>query len=295
VGLPFTEAGLAESYFQKYKANWTDSEGYRLLLSTGSTWFSADDHEFWNNYPNWTTLISNTWTRKGRNKIKSAAQPLFEDFQTGDPAMTGRPQVFSVGSLSFFAADTRIFREEGDRRFMLDEDLGRAVEWMRALQGPGVLVVGQPFFHPAANWVNRRFFDRSLSNYSQYKDLVRALSESKHSVLILTGDVHFGRIARCDYTLPGKPALFEVIASPASLVNQSVGGKAHDAPLKFPLDPIPGVEQAAVATLYTTAEEHVTTLHFVEASGRVRVEPRFWFPRRDPAGFCETPDAFFLT
>jgi hypothetical protein len=295
LGLPFTEAGLAESYFRKYLANWTDREGYQLLLSTGSTWFSADDHEFWNNYPNWTTIISNTWTSGGRKKIKAVAQPLFEDFQAETPAMSGRPQQFSVGNLSFFAADTRVFREEGERRFMRDDDLAMALEWLRSLEGPGVLVVGQPLFHKAANWLNRRFLDRALANYSQYKDLVRAIFDAKHSVLVLTGDVHFGRVARCDYSLPGKPAVFEVIASPASLVNRNVGGKAEDAPHKFPADPIPGIEQAAATTLYKTGEEHFATLHLTEASGRVRVEPRYWFPGREPARFCESPDSFFLS
>ncbi len=78
-------------------------------------------------------------------------------------------------------------------------------------------------------------------------------------------------------------------------MNQSVGGTAHDAPLKFPVDAISGMDQGAVSTLYKTGEEHFTTLHFTEASGRVRVEPRYWFPMREPARFCETPETFFLS
>src|SRR5215217_3887038 len=42
--------------FDKYVANWTqvggEDAGFRRLLADGANYFCSDDHEFWNNAPN---------------------------------------------------------------------------------------------------------------------------------------------------------------------------------------------------------------------------------------------------
>ncbi len=298
LGLPLSESGLARNFFGKYRRNWVDQPGYRSLLETGATCCTADDHEFWNNYPNPTTLISNTWTQGGRDAMRAAALPLYQDFQCEDPAQAGRPRAFQIGPLSFFIADTRVFREPGDRAWMAAPDFAALLAWIRGLPGPGVLVVGQPVFAAPAGGFQARFADRALSNYEQYQDLVRALFDAPHSVLVLTGDVHYGRVAGCRiWSNPAQPQIFEVIASPASLVNRAVGGRAWGPPDKFPPAPIAGVAQVPMDRQpdYRTAEDHFVTLHITGRSGVVRVQPRYWFPKRANRAVPEVPPALELS
>lgn len=297
LGLPLRQAGLAQEFLGKYLRNWADQPGYRNLLETGGSYFTADDHEFWNNYPNATTLISNTWTQGGRDAMKRVALPLYQDLQCEDPAQAGHPRSLQIGSLSFFIADTRVFRTPGDDALMTESDFAALETWLRNLPGPGVLVVGQPIFSAPANWFTKRFLDRELSNYAQYKRLVKALFGVSHCVLVLTGDVHFGRIAGCRiWSNPSQPQIFEVIASPSSLVNRAVGGTTHDPPDKFPPLSVEGISPVPMDKKpdYRTAEDHFVTLDFTERSGIVEVQPRYWFPQRDDRLVPETPSPLKL-
>src|SRR5574341_10528 len=240
---PDDEAWLAENFLNKYRQTWGQTDGYQTLLGTGSTYFTADDHEFWNNFPNWATLVNNTHTKEGRDRWKKVALALYKDFQSDDPLKVGHPRRFNIDMLSFFIAGTRVFREEGDRNFMSQADFEQLQQWIKGLKGPGVLVVGQPLFHEPASQAGGRFGDRVLSNYKQqYQELVRTLFQARHSILVLTGDVHYGRVALCE--LMGSPLpvkLIEVIASPSSLVSSITTGRPEDAPERFPPEPIQGL------------------------------------------------------
>ena len=282
---PDNEAWLAENFLKKYSLTWGQTDGYQTLLETGGTYFTADDHEFWNNFPNWATLINNTWKEEGRERWKKVALALYKDFQSDDPSKAGHPRRFEIGNLSFFIADTRVFREKGDENFMSQTDFEQLQQWIKGLKGPGVLVVGQPIFHEPEGWFSGRFGDRALSNYKQYKDLVHAIFQAEHSILVLTGDVHFGRVASCELKSGPRPVeLIEVISSPSSLVSSLVGGKAADAPPKFPPETIPGLVQSVTKTVYKTAEDHFATFHFTERAGRVRLQVRYWFHKNKNQG-----------
>lgn len=70
------------------------------------------------------------------------------------------------------------------------------LDWVGSLTCPGVLVVGQPVLAKAegrAPWGEHS--DWNLPAFDQYPGLVRALSSAPHDILVLSGDVHFGRIA----------------------------------------------------------------------------------------------------
>lgn len=53
--------------FDKYMANWGQDAGFRRLLADGANYFCSDDHEFWNNAPNFGGVgFLNTITSKQR-------------------------------------------------------------------------------------------------------------------------------------------------------------------------------------------------------------------------------------
>jgi hypothetical protein len=216
-------------FFQKYLDNWTQVEdedaGFRQLLKDGANYFCSDDHEFWNNAPNFGGVgFINTLSQGQRHWWRTAARELFETFQSSDHLIR-----FDVGHLSFCIADTRINRSIGRERFMNEEDMSAVRQWIEGLRGPGVLVVGQPVLTGETSVrkslgaePNRTLWsalDRNLADYAQYEELVGYIKVSAHSIAVLSGDVHFGRVA-CIRPKPGLPDVefVEVIASPMQLV-----------------------------------------------------------------------------
>jgi hypothetical protein len=283
-GVPFDTPGLARSFLGKYLRTWVEPGGYRSALREGATWLLPDDHEFWNNYPNPATLVSNTWTQGGRDKIKSVALPLFEAFQTSGNEDPGHAREFRVGRLSFHVADSRLLRERGDSAFMPAEDLSKLIAWVAHLEGPGVLVVSQPLFIKPANFFTKRVVDRTMANFDQYQELARALLAARHSVLILAGDVHFGRVATTRrFGNQQGVEIIEVVASPAALV---AGGdkETPDAPERFPAESV-GPPSLPVETIAASrrAGDNVATLRFSEASGVVHVKINHWYVGQSPA------------
>jgi hypothetical protein len=215
--------------FQKYIDNWTQIEGedagFRQLLKDGANYFCSDDHEFWNNAPNFGGVgFINTLSPGQRKWWLGEARRLFRAFQSPSPLLS-----VEVPPLSFRIVDTRIYRDTKGRCFMKDKDLRAVGRWIEGLRGPGVLVVGQPVLIGEARGprslvadLNRTFWsalDRNLADYGQYEELVGYIKASAHSIVVLSGDVHFGRIA-CVRPQPDLPdaEFVEVIASPMQLV-----------------------------------------------------------------------------
>src|SRR4029450_5170412 len=83
------------------------------------------------------------------------------------------------------------------------------------LTGPGCLVLGQVLFTAPAGTISKHM-DLGLPDFRQYIELLDALRQAPHAVVVLTGDVHFGRVAVCQF-LNGQE-IVEVIASPLALV-----------------------------------------------------------------------------
>lgn len=267
---------LEDKLFANYLRTWSQMGwsqsagfrgGYQQFLQQGANFFSSDDHEFWNNAPNWATLLIDTWTQTGRDNWWQIADSLLKIFQSGSSVTR-----FNAGTLSFFISDTRVSRDTNRHNFMSAADLNALEDWVTNLQGVGVFVLGQPLFSEKAGFVGR-FKDWNLPDYDQYEELVRILFKTNHSILVLTGDVHYGRIAHCQL----KPGvyLYEIISSPTALVNPAVGGSWDSAPDYFPAFAVAreGVAQQRVTTDpdYKFTENHFLTLSFYKDGANTRI------------------------
>lgn len=274
-----TAEELEGEFFSNYHDTWAQQGGFQELLRDGANYFTSDDHELWNNAPNRASVIRDTWPIfDKRREWLDAARRLYQAFQT--PAMTTS---FSVGPLSCFLADTRMNRQSDRTTFMQDADLEAVGTWVNGLRGPGILVVGQPVLRGETNVLRGHFFDWGLPDYEQYGRLVRLLASSSHSIVILTGDVHYGRIARC--ALSSGNELIEVISSPMSLVDKAAEGTWEKAPAFFPAFDVSaaGAPTVIKAEIHTQEESrfaptyrHFLTLEFSAAGARVVMAVKVW-------------------
>jgi hypothetical protein len=253
-----SESELRTEFLETYLRGWTqqgDSMGFGELLRHGATYFSSDDHDLWNNAPNVSVIARDTWNDAGRERWLRTARELYRLFQS--PRLVER---FNVGALQFLVLDVRMAREADRSAFMPAESLQALNDWVDGLQGPGVLVLGQPLFAEHVGFKGR-FTDWNLPNYAQYRDVVRILNRSAHSIVMLTGDVHFGRVATC--RLSSGAELVELISSPLSLVDKAVGGSWKRAPAFFPAIEVPGVATGAIRTeTYAVTTNHFVTVEF---------------------------------
>lgn len=272
----FGEEDLRAELLSKYVETWGQlgaASGFARLLREGATYFLSDDHEFWNNAPMKTPLVRNTyWWPIGDSGAswKRIASELYRLFQA-----PGLSATFKVGRLSFRVLDTRLARAH-DRSLLVPVDEMAALEqWVLALDGPGVLVVGQPMFVREAG-PRGNLFDWGLPDFGQYGHFVRALQRSQHDVLILTGDVHYGRVSTC--RMAGGAMLIEIVASPFALVDPHARGKWAEPPGMFPAVPVAGATQAPTGfrSAHHLEDNHFATLEFWADGPRVRVAVRAW-------------------
>ncbi len=281
--LPRGAAGLAGRLLGKYRSTWTQGDGqagFSRLLAEGATYFLADDHEFWNNHPNWSPLLA-TRSASQRRDWAIIASALYRSFQSTPGVALTKGKTLSIGPLDFFFADTRFGREEGSDRFMTEAAVTELTAWLASgpADQPAALVIGAPLFTEAAGWFSAKFADRSLANYRQYAPLAEAVLRSRRAVVILAGDIHCGRLATA--RLAGGMPLIEIISSPLALVDRSVGGTFHPAPQRFPEQPT-GSPRLSVATAPWVppdggpVEPHFVTLAFTETDQAVRLRATAW-------------------
>lgn len=280
---------LAEIFLRKYVQTWREADaagvsGLGALLREGATYFTADDHEFWNNFPNAATLIQNSWTETGRMQWRGPARHLYRFFQFIHADLAGEPQAFSVPPASFLILDTRFNREEGDRAFLSAPHMARLTQWVEELnqrRWVGFLCLGQLIFEEAAGWLKGRVVDRHLPDYAQYGELVRVLAACRQPLVLLTGDVHYGRVARCRQ--PSGGDLYEVISSPMSLVDRRVGGSASPPPPTYPATAIPSLPRVDISVVPDAngqpaliAVEHFLTINLWSVGPSVRMQMKYW-------------------
>jgi hypothetical protein len=262
---PHERAELLDKFLGDYLETWSD-RGLLPLLRQGATYFTSDDHEFWNEYPAMRGQGGRTaaW--------ESLARGLFEVFQRREDHAP-----LDACGLSFFALDTRLDRDGSLDCFAPPARLAAVEAWLASLQGPGVLVLGETFFGEkrtvgvsmtrlVGKLISQPTISGTLVEFAQYQQLAALLARSQKTVLIVAGDVHWGRIADC--RLPNGTRLLEVVSSPLTLVD---GGLSR---LGRPWTPAPspfeaGGLSAEVHTVggspghpYKAEHDHFCTLEF---------------------------------
>ncbi len=252
--------------FKTYADAWTQTNfdgGFQQMLKSGANFFSSDDHEYWNNAPDvGLNVLAYTLTQGKRDTWLGIGQQLYKIFQTSPSP----PITFKVGALSFCNADTRFFRGHGggNDNFMQPDDLKLIGDWLANLDGPGVLVVGQPLFSDTGSIKDWGLPDFHL----QYAQLLQYLRAAKHSIVILTGDVHFARVASATLRPDLGTKRVEVISSPMQLVPLG-GGSYEKAPDVF--------GQVTSQPEFSKHQNLFLTLEFTAPSAdRASMTVRFW-------------------
>ncbi|MGQ8367437.1 hypothetical protein [Glaciecola sp. 1036] len=199
------------------------------MLRRGGTWMLPDDHEYWNDYPFYDGFIPTLFMlriAKIRRAWKKASKNGVENIQ-----QTTKPlEFFKIGDdISFCIADLRSTRSK--TQFINKENFSKMIEWAKNLTTPGVLVIPQILI------VEENKTERNLLSFkSQYTKLINALADAKRDIVVLSGDVHFGRISSVKIGNHGKK-LIEVVASPTSNltgVNSVATAKPKYDPEYFP-------------------------------------------------------------
>ncbi|WP_299079786.1 hypothetical protein [uncultured Paraglaciecola sp.] len=227
---------VAEDYAKHWQA-------LGSMLARGGAWMLPDDHEFWNDYPFYDGLLPTLFMlkiRKIRNAWKGASRDGVLNVQ-----QSSKVDIFEIGSdLSFCVADLRSYRSK--TQFIDNQGFEQMITWAEELTKPGVLVIPQVLL------AEKNKLERNLLSFKkQYSQLITAMASTGHDIVVMSGDVHFGRIAQVKMGENGGQ-LIEVVSSPMSNLtglNSLASDKAKKTPKQFP-DPneikIPNIEPQTV-------------------------------------------------
>jgi hypothetical protein len=144
-----------------------------------------------------------------------------------------------------------------------------------------------------------REIDATLRHFDQYKDLIKIISNSKHSIVILSGDIHYSRISKCILTTGVE--IIEVVSSPMALVSDKARGLELPVRNSFAKN-ISGAIEGTVSTItnhlntnnFKPSENHFTTLEFLETdNNQIEMKVKIW--PIDRVNFIEVGQVFTLT
>lgn len=270
-----------------YAQHWRSLGG---ILNRGGTWMLPDDHEYWNDYPFYDSPIPQLLALKLK-RVREAWNRAATD---GVRCIQRSPSVETISfgnDLSICMADLRSRRSATG--FLPPAQFRKLVAWAEGLRSPGVLAIPQPLI------VEENKMERNLLSYGdQYARLLEALASSGHDIVVLSGDVHFGRIATCALGNNGG-RLIEIISSPLSnltFLNGIASAKATHKPTRFPdaSIQIDGWVRAKVdysknfdvktkrGFLFSAHPKERTREHFMTigfqrmAAGRIRLSAQAW-------------------
>lgn len=220
---PDDEAQLAAQFEVDYRKNWDHDGGLAGILDSAPSVCCPDDHEYWNNFPHSSPIIQNSFSELGRKRWKSAADQAFDAFQVAAPAQRGDGVEVDIAPLSVIVLDQRSHRHDDCSATLTPAGLAQLNAWVDRLISErkfGAVVTGQSLLDKPVGNFEGKVADRMLSNYGDYGAVVGALerlAKAGRPVLLLTGDVHWGRITAIKQG--GRTRFYEIVCSPSSLVS----------------------------------------------------------------------------
>jgi hypothetical protein len=227
---------VAEDYAKHWQA-------LGSMLARGGAWMLPDDHEYWNDFPFYDSMLPTLFMLKIK-KIRNAWRGASRD-GVFNVQQSSKVDTFEIGGdLSFCVADLRSYRSK--TQFIDKQGFEKMTLWAKGLTKPGVLVIPQVLL------AEKNKLERNLLSFKkQYSQLITAMASSGHDIVVMSGDVHFGRIAQVKMGANGG-RLIEVVSSPMSNLtglNSLASDKAKTTPKQFP-DPkavnIPNFEPQTV-------------------------------------------------
>jgi hypothetical protein len=214
---------LASKFEADYRLNW--QTGLEPLLGLAPWACVPDDHEYWNNAPHPSTQNGNTWSAAGRKNWGDAAALCYsafaKPFNDRNTDSIDDPLIVDVHPISIFIADGRSRRDPGLAYTLTPACRDKLRLWIDRLNQEGkvgLFVSGQSLLQTAASQIGGKLADWELPNYRDYGPLLAELGRAKNRLLLLTGDVHWGRVSSAYDVVTGAERLQEVIVSPLSLV-----------------------------------------------------------------------------
>jgi hypothetical protein len=277
-----------ERFIRRYGEYWGD-ELFRDVLLRCPTMVTSDDHEYWNDFPRRQAQVAVTWTRKLRDESERAARDLYAAFQTALNPEAKPWFELDLPPVSFFVSDSRSERTDikgPSPRTMSAEQWDAMDAWVARLTGPGLLVLSQPLFKEGGSPTDTTLVDfpdiTRLASVFEAALTGRTGDRKPHDLLILTGDIHTGRLSRgVAVNLPDTRAVYEFVASPASRVTPHLppwGQKPSELPgrLKVAGQTWEIAERAHAPTV----DNHVGLVSLTPfANRRVRVQLQLWHVR----------------
>ncbi len=201
---------------ERYLTYFVRSE-YRRARGLHASFNTYDDHEYWNNFPEAQIWLGRSSGAERADAIDAArgCVKLFQASVNPAPVADGLSYRFELPPVSFFVADMRSQRTQHDAgapRMMTKLDLEALIDWADTLQGPGVLVLGQPL------WIEPGGYgDYNTPYYSlEHQAIWKALRGAAYDVLVVTGDVHHSRVLKLTFADAPNRAVYEYCTSPAS-------------------------------------------------------------------------------
>lgn len=299
---PDDEADLAEKFEDSYRTNWRRGGGLTDILDAAPSISCPDDHEYWNNFPHRSPFIQNSWKTESRTRWKNAADHVYDAFQLAVPAVRGGNIVIDVDPLSVIVLDQRSKRLDNRTASLAPGGLEQLNAWVDDVieaKKFGAVVTGQSLLDKPMGSLKGRVADWMLANYDDYEGVVKALerlAEEGRPVLLLTGDVHWGRVTTIKR---GDRIMFhEIICSPTSLVStvgsdqlkslgagfrRFFGGTPDPWPRHAdPLDPEPFFAREVFGKRYVTKALHkqkgdqMAMLALRRASGALRARVTYY-------------------
>ena len=236
--MPSAPAALRADISAKYRRNWlsqwTSQRGLQQALARAPAICLPDDHEYWNNYPweqFWKRGTQHKPTATGLNHWDDAARELFQDYQLGGNPGTQQPwTTLDIDPLCMLFIDTRSHRQldfKSPTGLMPAAANVALMTWKDKLirhqsHGTphiGVLATGQSLLSQPSRLP--KMMDAELANYethySMIIDVLEELAVHRIQVVLLTGDVHWNRVAQAKNRRTFRTCLTEVICSPSSL------------------------------------------------------------------------------